>query len=228
MEHHFLKTRTLLSILFTSCVFLIFIFACNSGSSNFNLEELETQKVRYKQIEASDINIDFLEFLNSKSYSRSDTNISDIIDSIGRDSSTGNISWDLASACEYIDNSTGMIAQMVKSDSGKTTACAYYSIYEKSNVAPKIIVMEDNGDNNYTICNSNNTPLFSVNYNPENNIITATDTYSVNNKQLIAIACNGAMAVLGWEIAWALSVPSGGSSLAFGVLWSVASTIYCG
>ena len=104
-------------------------------------------------------------------------------------------------------------------------AGAYYSSIQE-NVSPIILLMEEQADNIFVMRSEDGEPLMEFVYDNTQQTITCTGIFS--REKLNSYLCNGAMAALGWEIAVIMSVPSGGSSLAFGVLWSVVTVSYCG
>ena len=124
-----------------------------------------------------------------------------------------------------LKNDEGLTAQMVEGEyMGKATvACVYYAKTENTASDPKILLMQQVADNEYILCDQNDTPLLKVIQN-DNDL---EYTLLADQKEVLKYFCNTAMVVLGWEVATILAVPSGGSSLLFGVLWGTISYIKC-
>lgn len=130
--------------------------------------------------------------------------------------------WDTSKAVQVSSAKKDVKMQAVPSKYNENNLISV--AYTKNNVSC-IVSIEETGTNEFTLLNENGSKLIKMKYNPETG--TATCTEVISKKDLEGFLCNGAMAVLGWEVAVSLSVPSGGSSLAFGVLWSVVTYVAC-
>lgn len=121
----------------------------------------------------------------------------------------------------------GLVAQMVKNINTKyeTVACTYYVKNENVDTEPVVLMMQKTADNDFILYDENDRPMMKVQYDPNNDELFCTPLMEV--KELQSVLCGAGMAVLGVEVSAVLAVPTMGSSMLFGVLWSVVSYYAC-
>lgn len=126
---------------------------------------------------------------------------------------------------EFYDSEKNLTMQAVETvyNGMDVIVGAYYSEDEENS---QLLMVTETASDLFLIMSEDGEPLLEFMYDTETQ--KAKCTRVVNGNRVESYLCNGAMAVLGWEVSVMLAVPSGGSSLAFAVLWGVVTTAYCG
>ena len=196
------------------CVAYLLMFLSSCTDEAKDLSVTEESEVPTK-VQISELDDNFLSYL---------VDGFDNVMSLNDNGITKNAKWDINKANQIYSSEKEIVMQVVPSlESDKLIASA--TINQKDSVS-NILLMQEINDGVFQLMDDEMNPILEMTYNSATGKATCS---RVNSKsRAYAYICNGAMAVLGWEVSVAMIVPSGGSSLAFAVLWAVVSTAYCG
>lgn len=143
--------------------------------------------------------------------------------SIKRNYGYKTIEWDIDAAVEYTDMDGGVRAQMVPSkDNSNYVMCTYH--IEKSDIT-NTVLLQNNLDGTYLLKTPDFIPISKLKYHDSISTIECIEV--LDGASIKTHVCTGLMAVLGYEVSIILAVPSGGTSLVFGILWGVVTNEVC-
>lgn len=203
----------------SAAVLFIATFAACNSTEEIPLERKDNVAMN---ISKNEINEDFLAYLEDITTPVSSRSFNGIVT---EGKSLSNVKWDTNKAIQVKDYGKNLEMQFVPAIGEiQHVAGAYYQI-SKPNSSPMILQMKETSKDIFMMLDENGSPLLEMTYDPITN--TAVCTKVVSKKDVTGILCGGAMAALGWEVGVILAVPSGGSSLAFSLLWSVVSYTAC-
>ena len=215
------------------CVFAVAILAttmlwsCTSDEPTAAAPaETEESTVTVKHLNSlSEVNNDFAAFLTN---TQNPSSIETKSQYMSKDSLLShqkyNYQWDTSKLTEVRSlDGLKMQATQTVTNNPNIIACSYWVENKEYSTDPTTLLFEETQENNFTLSNEDSEPVMLVKYNPGDNTISCM----VVSKEAYSIFCGIGMATLGWEVATVLAVPSGGSSLAFGVLWSVVTHYAC-
>lgn len=143
--------------------------------------------------------------------------------SIKRNYGYKSIEWDMDAAVEYTDIDGGIQAQMIPSkDNAKYVICTYH--IDKTDITDTII-LQNNLDGTYFLKTPDFIPISKLKYYNSTSIVECIEV--LDGASIKTHVCTGLMTVLGYEVSIILAVPSGGTSLVFGILWGVVTNEVC-
>lgn len=205
------------SILFFSCV----LTSCTS-TDTATLSEMGTSNLKLLAGKQSALPEDFTAFLSSFPSSRSNVILSPDTTKRSPIPSDSTV-WDFENIMVVHDENTGLNMQAVSLKNSANLTCGVF--YLDDEVNSEIFMVQETARNNYSLYDDSGNQLLEFKYSPATQILTCMT--SVCGPRVRAVLCGVAMETLGWEISYLFIVPSGGSSLGFGVLWSIVSSCYC-
>lgn len=214
-----LVVAMLASVSFMSCKEL--------GTSERECLSKETDKISVTKIGKSEVSQGLLSYINNTKPDDIKVGLTRSGNPNEADSIVEEVSeiLDVESIYEFHDSGRNLTMQAGVSNLNPNVILgAYFSDIDPSNAI--ILQVEQLQENKFVIKDKDNNPILEMTTDPNEDIATCTQVYS--QKGVYSYLCNGAMAVLGWQVSTILAVPTGGASaVGFVVLWAVISTSYC-